>query len=167
MNDNKLEKSDVPKETRTLRPSLPPELGRKVGHFQERLKGILKGKSVRDFGRKAGISEGAIRHYLNGDSFPDLDRLASIAHNAGVNLLWLATGEGPKQGETMTCAGDALDEEALARALEVVEEVGAGVPLGKRARLLKLAYTLYIRSGSALDQPSLKALVKEALSQTM
>lgn len=135
--------------------------------FKDRLKDVIGKESKRAFALRAGISPTAVRQYLSGKSLPTLDNLIAAAKTANVNLLWLATGEGPKHGETTTCAGDALDEAALARALEVVEEAGAGVPLGKRARLLKLAYTLYIRSGSALDQPSLKALVKEAISQTM
>ncbi len=135
--------------------------------FKDRLRDVIGKESKRAFALRAGISPTAVRQYLSGKSLPTLDNLISATKAANVNLLWLATGEGPKHGESTTCAVDALNEEALVRALEVVEEVGAGVPLGKRARLLKLAYTLYIRSGSALDQASLKALVKEALSQTM
>lgn len=159
--------SDAIKKNRTRRPILGENRTSQIGRFGKRLEEVIGDESVRSFARRAKLAEGTLRQYISGNRYPDLDFLAVIADTANVNLLWLATGEGPKQGESMTCAGDALDEEALARALEVVEEVGAGVPLGKRARLLKLAYTLYIRSGSALDQPSLKALVKEALSQTM
>lgn len=166
-NSNDYVESDATKKNRTRRPILGENRTLQIGRFGNRLEEIIGDESVRSFARRAKLAEGTLRQYISGNRYPDLDFLAIIADTANVNLLWLATGEGQKQGESTTCAVDALDEEALARALEVVEEVGAGVPLGKRARLLKLAYALYIRSGSALDQASLKALVKEVNSQTM
>ena len=132
-----------------------------------RLDEICRQLGTRVYAAKiAGISDDQLAGYIYGRSKPGFLPLWRLCEAAGKSLDWLATGIEPAES-SMSYAGDALDEAALARALEVVEEVGAGVPLGKRARLLKLAYTLYIRSGSALDQPSLKALVKEAISQTM
>lgn len=129
-----------------------------------RLDEICRQLGTRVYAEKiAGISDDQLAGYIYGRSKPGFLPLWRLCEAAGKSLDWLATGIEPTENSTSY----ALDEEALARALEVVEEVGAGVPLGKRARLLKLAYTLYIRSGSALDQASLKALVKEAISQTM
>nr|WP_153039701.1 S24 family peptidase [Pseudovibrio sp. Ad37] len=46
------------------------------------------------FAKKCGIGDSLIRKYLNG-GMPGLDKTVQIASACGVNLQWLATGEGP------------------------------------------------------------------------
>lgn len=136
------------------------------GGLSFRIKSLIKSKFKNNhslFVQESGISQGALKRYLAGGD-PSRSKLIAMAKAANVNLLWLATGEGPKYGEPKTYD---LDCQALLAAIEVVDEVGATLPLAKRARLVKLAYTLYIRSSEGLDQGALKELVREALSQTM
>ena len=62
--------------------------------FKDRLLFIIGEKSVSSFGKECGLNEGSLRAYLKG-SFPRLNNLVSIVNAAGVNLEWLATGQGP------------------------------------------------------------------------
>lgn len=118
------------------------------------------------FARATGVSAGGLKRYIGGGE-PTLNKLLSIAKGAKVNLLWLATGEGPKQGEPTSCA---LNADALARALALVEKVGAGLSPERKARLGVAVYALYIRSGAAVDAAAVEDVVRSALgdfSQTM
>ncbi|MBF0154541.1 MAG: helix-turn-helix transcriptional regulator [Magnetococcales bacterium] len=67
----------------------------RIGRFPNRMKQAIGSEKTRSFGRRSGLSETVIRKYLGGVTFPSLDRLDAIAKAANVNLLWLATGEGP------------------------------------------------------------------------
>jgi transcriptional regulator with XRE-family HTH domain len=64
-------------------------------HFVERLKACVGDDSLRAFASKAGISPTALRQYLIGKSEPTRPMLLAIARTAGVNVAWLATGDGP------------------------------------------------------------------------
>lgn len=62
-----------------------------------RLEELRGGLSYRDFGLKVRISESGVRKYFPPFlSMPSIDKAVSIAEACGVNLEWLATGEGPK-----------------------------------------------------------------------
>lgn len=61
--------------------------------FPARLKQAIGGSSVSAFARECGLGESLLRSYLGG-SAPGLDKAAAIARAAGVDLWWLATGEG-------------------------------------------------------------------------
>ena len=127
--------------------------------FKDRLKGAMGKESARAFALRAGISPTAVRQYLSGKSLPTLDNLIAAAKIANVNLLWLATGEGPKQGQSTACA---LNGEALTWALEIVEKVGAGLPPERKARLAVAIYSLYIRGGEAVDPALVEEVVRSA-----
>lgn len=166
---SKLDKSDVQKRTRTQRPSLTPELGRQVGRFKDRLKSIMDEESLRGFGRKAGISDGALRHYLNGESYPDLDRLAAIAEKSGVNLLWLATGEGPKHPEARAgpCeSGGYVEVERLQEAVEAVEIIGKNAPAERKARAIALVYERLIHDQGQAGMIETMRLIQAILADT-
>lgn len=64
-------------------------------NFSDRVKEVLGERSARSFARSVGLSEGAIRALLSGGR-PTLDTLLAIVGGTGVELKWLATGEGPK-----------------------------------------------------------------------
>jgi transcriptional regulator with XRE-family HTH domain len=69
--------------------------------FMMRLKTIMDGQSNLSFAEKCGLSEGTLRSYLKGKTTPPLDTLVIIAKVAGIDLAWLATGEGEmRRGET-------------------------------------------------------------------
>ena len=175
MKTDKLDKSDAVKKSRTLRPSLPVEVGRQLGRFPERLKSIAPDGERREFARKLGISEGALRSYLNGVSKPDIDRLVAIAIAGNVNLLWLATGEGEKyptatgatQAGSGYYAGHGVDEAVLTRALEAVDEALAlasrEVGIERKAGMVARVYAALARPGSAADHAEVMRLIRSLL----
>lgn len=64
--------------------------------FPERLRLALKGESVNSFAKKCGVTESLLRKYLGG-SLPGMKHLVTISEQAGVDLVWLTTGEGPME----------------------------------------------------------------------
>ena len=60
---------------------------------------ILNVGSAEELSRRTGISAPTIGHYRSGRSDPSRGNLVAIAEAANVELLWLATGEGPKRKE--------------------------------------------------------------------
>ena len=63
--------------------------------FSARLTELQGGLSDRSFARKVGISATSLNNYLSGQT-PGIDKVISMAAACGVNVAWLATGEGPK-----------------------------------------------------------------------
>lgn len=83
------------KETETLSSSHPePESGK----FSERLREAIGSQSVLAFSKECGISDSLVRKYLTG-SLPGTDNLVAMARSAGVNIAWLAAGEGHMRKE--------------------------------------------------------------------
>lgn len=122
--------------------------------FSARVKTIIGNdddKSIRAFALKAGISPSVLRQYCLGKSLPGLERLIAIAKTGNVNLLWLATGEGPMLGsiphESMPCHGH-LDGDALRKAFAMVESLGRDKSLDWKTRALAAFYEFY-----AAEQP--------------
>lgn len=73
----------------------------KIDTFSERLRQSIGENSVSSFGKKCGIGESTLRQYLKGGT-PGLDKVIAIAEASGVNIEWLATGEGPmRPGESV------------------------------------------------------------------
>ncbi|MEW6691587.1 MAG: S24 family peptidase [Pseudomonadota bacterium] len=70
-----------------------PIADERIGRFAERLQSIIGEESVRSFAQRASVNEGSLRNMLRG-GLPRLDTLVAIADEAGVNVGWLATGEG-------------------------------------------------------------------------
>jgi phage repressor protein C with HTH and peptisase S24 domain len=70
--------------------------------FGERIKEVIRlVGSAEQLARLTGVSARGIGHYAAGTSDPTRSKIVSLAEAAGVNVLWLATGEGPKlKGET-------------------------------------------------------------------
>lgn len=59
-------------------------------------------KNPHSFAQRCGISNSAFRRYINDGSLPRVDKLVLMAKEAGVNIAWLATGEGPMRPEEST-----------------------------------------------------------------
>lgn len=55
--------------------------------------------SAEKLARLAGMSARVIGKYVSGETDPSRERLISLAKAADVNVLWLATGEGPMKRE--------------------------------------------------------------------
>ncbi len=117
---------------------------------------FAQGVSRTEFARRCGLSEAAFRKYLGGTQ-PSADRLVTIADTAGVNVLWLAAGRGPKKGaapsqvqqQTIQPApAPALNPELLQAAIEGVAEglrrINRTVPPDKHAQLIAAAYELLL-----------------------
>jgi len=76
--------------------------------FTKNFNEIMKEKNLSAFSRKSGVKESTLRSYKNG-VLPRLDSLIAIAKTAEVNLLWLATGEGPMQTGVKEIKGDFVE----------------------------------------------------------
>lgn len=75
---------------------------------------LYKNEAV--FANAVGLSLPTVRKYKDG-SMPGLDKACMISKASGVNLLWLATGEGPKTGAPQA----AYDTTLLSQCLEMVQ----------------------------------------------
>ncbi|MEJ0020933.1 MAG: S24 family peptidase [Acetobacteraceae bacterium] len=65
--------------------------------FIARLQAILRyWPSADRLARATGVSPSAFRKWLRGDAEPSRERLVALAQAAGVNVGWLANGEGPE-----------------------------------------------------------------------
>ncbi|WP_175514087.1 XRE family transcriptional regulator [Oceanisphaera psychrotolerans] len=67
--------------------------------FTERMELILGDESARSFGARCGLSDTAIKKYRSGASTPNVERLIAIANAAGVDVKWLATGQGNRSAD--------------------------------------------------------------------
>jgi phage repressor protein C with HTH and peptisase S24 domain len=63
-----------------------------------RLKELIGSDSVSKFAVDVGLGDNLVRKYLLGAN-PGADKLVQIAKAKRINLVWLATGEGPKGGD--------------------------------------------------------------------
>nr|WP_269752159.1 helix-turn-helix domain-containing protein [Thiocapsa bogorovii] len=122
-----------------------------------RAKGVL---STNAFAQKCGISESIFRKYLAGASVPGADKLVDIARVAGVSLLWLATGQGRAEDGTDAMVRGPVDVDLLETLLESVEggleEIGATLTPGKKAKLVAALYSLYRSSEDVRKAPVLE-----------
>ena len=82
-------------------------------NFMGRMKEVVERVgSAEKLAKLSGISSRGIGKYLAGESDPSRVRLIAIARAAGVNLKWLATGDGPKMTAELDIS--AIPEKALA-----------------------------------------------------
>lgn len=109
---------------------------------------LAQGVSRTEFARRCGLSEAAFRKYLGGTQ-PSADRLVTIADTAGVNVLWLAAGRGPKKGSATPAPAEPtqpLDVARLTRAIAAVQEglqaINRTLAPQKHAELVLAAYEL-------------------------
>lgn len=75
--------------------------------FAERMAKVLEifNGNVSELARQAGIKPPSAKRWLTGESDPQMSNLIKLARAAGVNIQWLATGEGsqyPTQSPTLT-----------------------------------------------------------------
>lgn len=102
--------------------------------FGDRLREAIGRESVNAFAKKCEIPESSIRTYLN-DRFPSADTALKIADIAGVNLVWLISGRGPKEanlpeelirGDTVKHNGHIVGDFAYIQRLDVRASAGSG-----------------------------------------
>ena len=148
-----------------MKPSCPI-LADQIGRFGSRLKEVIGQESLRSFARKIGLSEASVRNYVGGKRYPGLDTLGEIAARAKVNFMWLATGEGPQQGQEdkkdQQVIRPVLDIKTLRLAIETVEqafsEKGVTMDPDKKAELVAAIYEWYSESGSLEKTPVLRLI---------
>ena len=96
---NKTDKLKLNVETRTLVSTSETKDETKVyfekTDFPERLRKIIADESVSSFASKINLSSAGVHKYLKGISEPTRPVLIAMSEIAGVNLEWLATGNGP------------------------------------------------------------------------
>jgi len=135
--------------------------------FKNRLGAVIQSeKSLNDFANKCGITGSLMRNYLYGKSLPGLDKLILLSNVAGVEIKWLATGEGPmKRGEEPKKTPGHIDEELLEAVIEEVEELLKTIdkpttPKQKTQLILALYDVASEREDHAIDRPTTLRLVK-------
>jgi phage repressor protein C with HTH and peptisase S24 domain len=75
---------------------VPRAAGAGKSAFVERLHTILSHWPSADrLARAMGVSPSAFRKWLKGEAEPSRERLVALAHAAGVDVAWLAEGQGP------------------------------------------------------------------------
>ena len=64
--------------------------------FAQRMEKILEifNGNVSELARQAGIAPPSAKRWITGESDPQMSNLVKLARAAGVNVQWLATGEG-------------------------------------------------------------------------
>ena len=95
------------------------EVGTRIREIQKKVGTVEEAAII------AGINSETLRRWINGESKASFLPLARLCQAAGRSLDWLATGIEPPYNST----SNNLDETALAWALKVVDEVGAGLPM--------------------------------------
>jgi len=118
----------------------------------DRLKELVPERQKSEMARKCGIPAKSFSSYIDGVE-PSASRLVELARGLEVNLLWLATGEGPKRHEGQITAtalpsvSTAIDELEISARLQRIEadfyNAGpmpfTGPVAERRAELLEIA----------------------------
>lgn len=72
-----------------------------------------------EIARKCGVSESVVRKWRDGVSSPKLEHLLDLAQGLGVNLHWLATGEGEKYPKSFSYTALESDAESSIESIPV------------------------------------------------
>ena len=121
-----------------VRPASPEA---SLAAFAKRLRSIIPpSRTLEGFAKDVGVSLSALKNWLSAASEPRRDNLLALARAAGVEVQWLACGEGagrkPGAGE--------IDTELLSAVLSGIEEWcgprRVTLKPEKRARLAVLVY---------------------------
>jgi hypothetical protein len=86
--------------------------------FASRLRLVIGDASVLSYAKKCGLSDGLVRKYLI-SSLPSVDKLVILAVNGGVEIKWLATGEGPMRPGDEAAVPVAFDIELMGKIMAV------------------------------------------------
>ena len=126
-----------------------------VDEFVDRLKKIcgLAGNASA-LAKKAGISNSGLSRYLGGGD-PSRKVLVSLALAAGVNLNWLATGEGPMEKSNEAARPGSL---TMLPFLGALESPNDEVIPGRKKNLTSQAFCRYWLGSHGLDSKDLAAM---------
>lgn len=96
-----------------------PEKG--IESFIVRLKELVSDGSLRSFAQAIDASEGGVRKWFTHSTKPSFDKVVRISRLYGVNLEWLATGEGPQYPEHPEPARQPVCEPVVVSAQQFTE----------------------------------------------
>lgn len=115
----------------------------------------------------AGVSADMLSRYMRGDSQPSLAAIAGLAGKPGVNLNWVATGEGAmmladQAAQPTAPASEAepaeTDLDLLSDCIQAVDEVlsakGVTLAAAKKARMIGLLYEIHRLESMHTQQPA-------------
>jgi len=133
--------------------------------FKNRIKKIIKlAGTAEKLANSAGVSPSLIGKYLSGKSDPTRKKLIALAEAAGVNVQWLATGEG-------LMGRNAIKHEfslsPLTLIIEVLDdyeiELGKKLTTSERANLISEVYECL--SENVPDTPETKTLIMDKIKR--
>ncbi|WP_162787910.1 helix-turn-helix domain-containing protein [Chromobacterium haemolyticum] len=140
---------------------LQPGLGRRIDIACKKIGGRSEAAAA------AGVSEVMLRTYIREDSSPRFDAMVNLAGAAGVDLVWLATGEGSDDQESVTAAEAKSAEEDSAgmiklsvQALEewLLEE-NLELDPERKAEVVVVLYR-YLRSRNTVNPQEIASLLQ-------
>ena len=143
--------------------------------FSGRLRALIEShENASAIAREVGVAEATIRKWKNGASLPKILDAVSLARVLNVNLLWLATGEGPKtpQGpedanairDPSTSYGFRLRLEWIRKAVEAVEIIGKDAPSDRKAVAVEKVYERLVQSDGAADMIEVMRVIQAAMA---
>lgn len=113
------------------------------------------------------MSDSLVRKYLAG-SLPGLDKAVIMAHEAGVSLEWLATGNGSPSSHDHEARRrqESIDPDLLEKVIFGVKaklhELNRELPPEAEARVIRLLYQLFAERDGQLDDRTLVDIVQLA-----
>lgn len=149
-----------PTELGRNRPSLDPELGRRLKQVADSI------GTQKDAATLAGVSVSQFARYIKGESEPSFLTIISLCKRANVNVLWLATGEGQMHASgARETAGDHISTldtdllEAIIRDLEsALDEEGLELAAAKKAIVVTQLYEDAVAKSDAAGRPDASSM---------
>lgn len=142
--------------------------------FSERLLPLIDAyENASEVAREVGVTEGTIRKWKNGASLPKIRDAVFLAKALNVNLLWLATGEGPKHPQTRGSPDSVQEKSAdyvcepqkgwIRKAVEAVERMRPDAPADRKAVAVEQVYERLVQSDGAADMIEVMRIIQAAL----
>lgn len=142
--------------------------------FSGRLHALIEShENASMIAREVGVAEATIRKWKNGASLPKIRDAVSLARALNVNLLWLATGEGPKDPQTRGSPDSVQEKSAdyvcdaqkgwIRKAVEAVERMRPDAPPDRKAVAVEQVYDRLVQTDGAADMIELMRFIQAAL----
>ena len=142
--------------------------------FSERLLPLIDAyENASEVAREVGVTEGTIRKWKNGASLPKIRDAVFLAKALNVNLLWLATGEGPKHPQTRGSPDSVQEKSAdyvcepqkgwIRKAVEAVERMRPDAPADRKAVAVEQVYERLVQTDGAADMIEVMRIIQAAL----
>lgn len=142
--------------------------------FSGRLHALIEShENASMIAREVGVVEGTIRKWKSGASLPKIRDAVFLAKALNVNLLWLATGEGPKHPQTRGSPGSVQEKSVdyvcdsqkgwIRKAVEAVEIIGKDAPADRKAVAVEKVYDRLVQTDGAADMIEVMRVIQAAL----